>query len=181
MKKPTLCLSIVIGLQVLWMIGTAISKELNLRGPTTVLLETQPVDPRDLLRGDYVILNYKISTIPAAWVGADQSASAFNTSTIYVTLEKRGRFYEAVGASLTPISPAPGQIIVRGAIDSERRWGNNARVNYGIEKYYVPEGTGNPSGKLTVECAVNSARHDLQIKQVYINDKPYAQTMRDRN
>ena len=34
-----------------------------LRSGTEVLLKTAPVDPRDLLRGDYVILTYDISTI----------------------------------------------------------------------------------------------------------------------
>jgi uncharacterized membrane-anchored protein len=29
-----------------------------------VLLKTAPVDPRDFLRGDYVVLNYDISSVP---------------------------------------------------------------------------------------------------------------------
>mgnify|MGYP001598691262 CR=1 FL=1 len=35
-----------------------------LRNGTEIKLKTLPVDPRDLLRGDYVILSYPISTIP---------------------------------------------------------------------------------------------------------------------
>ena len=169
----------VVALQIVWMVGTAISKELNLRGGTTALLETQPVDPRDLLRGDYVILNYKIGTIPTFWV--QSGPNTYKSGPVYVVLEKRGKFHEAVSASLTPIEPRPGQIVVRGTLDTDNRWGNGARVNYGIERYYVPEGTGNPFGKLTVECVVNAERHDLQIKQVYINDKPYAQAIREAN
>ena len=34
-----------------------------LRSGTDVRLKTLPVDPRDLLRGDYVILSYGISSI----------------------------------------------------------------------------------------------------------------------
>ena len=33
---------------------------------TEVLLKTAPVDPRDLLRGDYVALSYDISRVPLA-------------------------------------------------------------------------------------------------------------------
>ena len=39
-----------------------------LRYGTEILLQTALVDPRDLLRGDYVILSYDISTIPAAFL-----------------------------------------------------------------------------------------------------------------
>jgi GDYXXLXY protein len=36
-----------------------------LREGTEVTLQTRPVDPRDLLRGDYVVLGYDISQLPA--------------------------------------------------------------------------------------------------------------------
>ena len=36
-----------------------------LRDGTEVALATRPVDPRDFLRGDYVVLNYEISSLPA--------------------------------------------------------------------------------------------------------------------
>ncbi|RUY82729.1 GDYXXLXY domain-containing protein, partial [Mesorhizobium sp. M7A.F.Ca.CA.001.10.2.1] len=35
-----------------------------LRNGKEVLLKIEPVDPRDLLRGDYIILGYDISRIP---------------------------------------------------------------------------------------------------------------------
>ena len=38
------------------------------------LLQTRPVDPRDLLRGDYVILGYEISTPPKEWRDANPPA-----------------------------------------------------------------------------------------------------------
>ncbi len=43
-----------------------------LRYGTEILLQTALVDPRDLLRGDYVILSYDISTIPAALVTGER-------------------------------------------------------------------------------------------------------------
>ena len=36
-----------------------------LREGREVTLQTQPVDPRDRLRGDYVVLGYDISQLPA--------------------------------------------------------------------------------------------------------------------
>ncbi|EAB6717932.1 hypothetical protein DUP91_26775, partial [Salmonella enterica subsp. enterica] len=36
-----------------------------LRDGREVLLRVQPVDPRDLLRGDYVVMSYLASDVPA--------------------------------------------------------------------------------------------------------------------
>jgi uncharacterized membrane-anchored protein len=45
-----------------WMAG---EREWIVRTAPTVWLRTAPVDPQDLFRGEYVRLNYDISTIPA--------------------------------------------------------------------------------------------------------------------
>ena len=182
MKRTPFLLSIVVGLQVLWMAGTSISKELHLSRDTTVLLETIPVDPRDLLRGDFVTLNYKFSNLPAAWILTADPRKSLNNQAVYVTLEKRGSFHEAMAASLEPVQPQPGKIIVRGLMDAS--WGSEpnrtVRVRYGIEKFFVKEGTGNPNGKVTVKSAVGPDGSML-IKEVYVNGKPYAEAMRSVN
>jgi uncharacterized membrane-anchored protein len=179
MKKTGLWLTIVVGLQVLLLLGTAVSKATNLRSANTILLETAQVDPRDLLRGDFVILNYKISSVPVEWLSPAAQQSTLNFRDVYVTLEKDGKFHTPVKASLLLVKPGPGQIVVRGTIDEPNpAFGGMIRVKYGIEKYFVREGTGNPRGALTVECAVNSDQ-TLQIKEVYLNGKPYAAAMRE--
>lgn len=45
-----------------------------LREGTEVILQTQPVDPRDLLRGDYVVLRYDISQLPAGTLAGQPAA-----------------------------------------------------------------------------------------------------------
>ena len=55
---------LVLALQSAWVLYTVAVQELLLREGTSILLETERVDPRDLLRGDYLILNYKISSVP---------------------------------------------------------------------------------------------------------------------
>jgi uncharacterized membrane-anchored protein len=52
-------------------------------------------------------------------------------------------------------------------------------VEYGLERYYVKEGTGNPRGKLTVQVAVGAEGKPV-IKQVFLDGKPYAEGMREQ-
>jgi uncharacterized membrane-anchored protein len=50
-------------------------------------------------------------------------------------------------------------------------------VEYGLERYYVREGTGNPRGKITVQAAVPDSGQ-AQIKQVFVDGKPYGEAMK---
>ena len=53
------------------------------------------------------------------------------------------------------------------------------QVTYGLERYYVAEGTGNPTGKLTVDVALPHSGQGV-IKQVYVDGVPYAEAMRNQ-
>ena len=54
----------VLALQSAWLLGTVFVRERALSQGAVIRLETKRVDPRDLLRGDYLILNYKLSNMP---------------------------------------------------------------------------------------------------------------------
>jgi len=169
-------LSLVIGLQVAWVLGTVATQEARLHSAPTVLLETRPVDPRDLLRGDYVILNYKISTIPLNLFEPRLRAAPPPGKMVHAVLERRGQFHEAVSASLEFPKASPGQVVIRGT--AAHGWQSDAvRIAYGLERYYVREGTGNPSGKLTVEAAIAKSGQ-ASIKQVFLDGKPYREAIR---
>jgi uncharacterized membrane-anchored protein len=110
-----------------------------LRGET-VLLRVQPVDPRDLFRGDYVILGYDFSRLPANAIPGlvpqkGNGSERVEGQTVYVSLvpEADGQHYRGGSYSLTP--PASG-LFLRGTLG---RWN---RIDFGIDRYYVQEGTG---------------------------------------
>jgi uncharacterized membrane-anchored protein len=180
MKTKLVLLSIVLALQTAWVLGTVVAQERALFHGKVVLLETRPVDPRDLLRGDYVILNYAISSIPASAFAGERSKSIPAGETVYVLLEKKGEFHQAVRASATPLEPDSNQVMIKGV---SRSWFDGARnqsrtiVEYGLERYYVTEGTGNPTGKLTVQVAVPASGQGV-IKQVFVDGVPYAKAMK---
>ena len=62
-RQKWLLLTIVV--QLLIVTALIASKEILLRTGQTVKLELAPLDPRSLLQGDYVRLNYKISQLPS--------------------------------------------------------------------------------------------------------------------
>lgn len=181
MKKKLLIL--VLALQAAWVIGTVAVQEAKLARGVVVRLETAPVDPRDLLRGDYVILGYKISTLSGALFAAPPANELPAGTSVYVRLVKRGEFHEAESASLSAIESEPDHPVLRGK--TRWSWGTAGRtsssvtVDYGLERYYVREGTGTPTrGKLVVEAAVPTSGNAV-IRQVYLDGKPYAEAMRN--
>lgn len=119
-----------------------------LRDGAEIVLETQPVDPRDLLRGDYVVLGYNISTLPADLIQpAHDGDEKEGDRTIFVRLTPGpDGFHQAVAARLDHPPEAekgPEEVDIRGMV---RSWAAGRRhgffVDYGIERYYVPEGEG---------------------------------------
>src|SRR5215510_13928234 len=102
-------LILVLALQSAWVVATALKQEYALSHGRTILLETEPVDPRDLLSGDYVILNYKISNVPFGLFSPVLTNDLPQGKPVYVVLEQHGTFYEAVRASASPMQPATGQ------------------------------------------------------------------------
>lgn len=102
-------------------------------GPDAVeiVVRTEPIDPRDYFRGDYVILNYEFSRGPES----DKSG------TVYAILEQEdgSHLWKLAGWSDTlPERNRPGakQVAIRG------NGMPGIQIRYGIEKFFVEEGTG---------------------------------------
>jgi uncharacterized membrane-anchored protein len=123
--------------QVVVLVGMIALHSVPFFGGKTVLLRVQPVDPRDMFRGDYVTLSYNFSVVPPGNpLGHDGADSAsLQGKTVYLALvaDPDGMHYHGGGFSLTP--PASG-LYLRGTLTG---WN---RALFGIENYYVQEGTG---------------------------------------
>jgi uncharacterized membrane-anchored protein len=170
---------LVLLLQSGWLVGMAIKQEYALAHGSTVLLETVPVDPRDLLSGDYVILSYKISSLPFKLFSPAITNDLPSGKTVYVALEKHGTFHEAVRASTNPIAPSPSQIVLKG--HSISGWNHDdVRVEYGLERFYIHEGTGNIRGKLTAQVVVPDSGQGT-VKQLFVDGKPFAEAVKQQS
>ncbi len=172
MRRRLFVLGIVIQAAVL--IGWAASLEWARAGAVTIRLETAPVDPRELLRGDYVLLSYKISEIPLSAFVGERPGNDHIGFPVYVALVPRGGFHEAVAASVDPARLAlePGQLRLVGTLNWQIQ-GRGAHVTYGIERYYVPEGKGVlPRGKIEAEVAVTADGRPF-LTRILVDGRPY--------
>lgn len=146
---------LLIGLFWLVIIGGFIGyKEFTLKTGDEILLKTRPVDPRDLFRGDYVILRYEISRIDTKET-TFKAADFESGDKVYVRLNVDD---EQVGnlAGIGKDKPAVGKFIEGEVV---RVYGDNLEVEYGIESYFVPEGRGKEiereMGKIYTKVAID--------------------------
>ncbi len=101
-------------------------------------IQTIPVDPRDILYGDFVILRYAMNTFDATrWKSSDPPFPP-HTDPVYTVLSPEGAYYVPAGFYAQRPKAKPHEVILRGTIAKNDR----QLIQYGIERYYVPEGTG---------------------------------------
>lgn len=106
-----------------------------------IVLDTRPVDPRSLFRGDYVILNYgQISLLPQDLAKGMEKTQR----TVYVTLQNDAEGWRPTAVSdKFPDAIRSGEVVLKGMRQHRSR-----RIRYGIESYFVPEGDGKRLEKL---------------------------------
>ena len=127
-----------VGFQLLVLVGMVLANTIPWAGSgvKTVLLRVVPVDPRDLMRGDYVILGYDIGRVPpGTFAGRTETPGEREGRTVFVVLkpDEYGRHYHGEGVVDEP--PATG-LFIRGTLEA------SGRIVFGIESYYVQEGKG---------------------------------------
>ena len=158
-----------------------------LRNGQEVRLEIVPVDPRDLFRGDYVILDYQISSVD---LPKDATSEFKRGQKIFVTLrpDENGKARAVAIASERP-AVSGADIVILGKVDAGSVCPPNeaglrvckpgiraALVKYGLESYFVPQGEGKKietteKTRLEVVAAVTPSGQSA-IKRLLIDGKP---------
>jgi uncharacterized membrane-anchored protein len=155
------------------LVGWAASLEISRARSMTVRLEVVQRDPRDLLRGDYIWLNYAVSDIPVS-AFASPPDRAGRGEGVYVALAPKERFWEVAAASLSreTLPLAPDHRLLVGTLEFQNPR-QLVHVLYGIERYYVPEGKGNPPpGKIEAEVALTADGRPL-LTRLFVDGRPY--------
>lgn len=134
--------------QISFLVSMIAGRSAILRSGQEILLEVRPIDPRDLLRGDYVILGYNISSIPAdlfAERPAEDEEGEDRVIFVRLKADDDG-LWEPIAARYGE-KPQPeaaeGEIDIKGSASATWFEGTiSVDVLYGIERFYVPEGEG---------------------------------------
>lgn len=132
--------------QVVLLLGMAGRHMFTLQTGRPIRLETEPLDPWELFRGQYVSLRYTISELEEGEVPMS-GAPYQRGEKVWVTLRQGAPFWTAVAVSdRRPVADG-NEVALQGTV----QWwmdgfdpSGKARVfiRYGVEQFFVPEGEG---------------------------------------
>lgn len=157
-----------IALLVIVLVGFILRQEYIVRAGEVTILKTRPVDPRDLLRGEYVVLAYEIQS--------DDRIRSFVTDhalktgdAVYVGLTE-----DAAGvATIDTVEvyerdvPSNADLWLMGTVESDR-------VRFSdIEQYFVPEGAGLPIERMRGDINVEVSIRDGEARIIQLLDAEY--------
>ena len=175
-----------------------------IRTGTEVNLTVEPVDPRSLFRGDYVILTYPISRLNTTELEGDDTFSRGDLVFVELVVLNEAWIPVAVFQSSPPRPTASQTIVLKGKVeraypaspvtatdrtngtggladeDENRSRGTELIVAYGVESYFVPEGEGRvledirDDRRMSVTLAVR-ADGTAAIKKLFVDGELYHQ------
>jgi uncharacterized membrane-anchored protein len=156
---------IVVALQTVALAYMILDRQQMLNASRVVTLKVVPVDPSDMFRGDYVVLSYDISRLDLGQLDGDDELTYGDV--VYVTLVRGdGVAWKPVALRRFRPFEVQGGIALRAKVESldkpDAAKPPIARLSYGIESYFVPQGTGLAiedearKGELNVDVAVDN-------------------------
>lgn len=100
-----------------------------------VVLETDFVDPRDLFRGHYTVLNFEIETIDKSTV---EIVGDYTYSTpIYIELDTSGEFAQAKRLTPTPPTDATGPVLKAAVQNFGSNENTSLSLNLPFTRFYA--------------------------------------------
>jgi uncharacterized membrane-anchored protein len=176
---PARKLLIIVGIQFLVLLSVIGFKQYTIWTGETVLLRTTPIDPQDLLRGDFVEVRYDISRLKRSDVEWDD-APACCGERVYVELEEQeDGYWTAVAVHLRRRHSRDGTVLIKGEAqgDYAEYEPSTVEIRYGIEQIFVPEGSGGdlPSGRdHTVAVEVKVDRFGNAVpRRFFVDGQPF--------
>jgi len=137
-------LGLVVLLQVAFFATWFYLEESKLTDPkaTTILVKTIPVDPRDLISGNYFVLNYEFSR---SWGFKKRGGKLYRNSgrDVFAVLKKdKERFVPDYFVFKKP-KIAKDKVVIKGKV-------KDGRFIFGIEKYFINENQKEPNARKDV-------------------------------
>src|SRR3989344_4931662 len=160
MKKQYLSLVILLSLILILLFSFIIYNQWPLMTGKKIVLATQPIDPFDPFRGQYIAINYEISNI--------NDAEGFKEGDyIYILLkeDEQGIWRRE---KISESKPDTGDYI-RGKVTNV--YNKNIRIEYGIEQFFFERHAELPTRNITVEVNVADSGR-AKIAQLLYNGEP---------
>lgn len=145
MNKRIKQLLLACTLPVLILLGMAVIPLYTLLFGEEIILQTKPVDPSDLFRGDYVTLRYEAEEVPREMVEKEVLTELENGNgniTVYVLLEKKNGIHSPYNVVLQ--KPDEGKYLKGNLqyIGPNIEQKEVAYISYSLDKYFVEDNTG---------------------------------------
>ncbi|WP_319506474.1 GDYXXLXY domain-containing protein [uncultured Methanolobus sp.] len=136
-----------------------------------IVLKTEPVDPRDVFRGDYVILSYEISNLNVNETPYDYDF--MDGEHIYAVLSEKEIYWTIDSLSHAKPAIEDKDVCMKGTVT--RNTGDTIMIEWGIESYFVPEGEGwqiqEQMENVSVIVSVDKGCSAV-VKQLLLNGEP---------
>jgi len=172
-SRPLPKLILVAAVQLAILLSIIGFKQYTVWTSETVLLKVQPVDPRDLIRGDFIAVQYDISRIDTDDVAGDRYADG----KVYVELERGDDgYWNAVAIHDDREHSFDGTVLIEG--HTQRRSSSGILlIEYGIEEIFIPEGSGadlpfGPDHTVAVEVKVDRFGNAVP-RRFFVNGEPF--------
>jgi uncharacterized membrane-anchored protein len=145
MNKRMKQLIVASSVPVLILLGMCFTPVYTLATGEEIILQTIPVDPSDLFRGDYVTLRYEAEEIPKPLVDESvlkEMETRWGQLKVYVHLVEKDGIHTPSNVTLN--KPAKG-VYLTGKLDyigTNMNGVEVAFIQYNLDKYYVEDNTG---------------------------------------
>lgn len=185
---------IVFSIPILILLLMTVSPLLTLTRGKQIILETIPVDPTDIFRGDYITLNYDISQIEEKNLSKDlkdyfsPEEDYYQSIKVYVTLKEGKSGYSEV--KNISFEKPKYDIYLKGVLNRYRQYEESPNfdgkydedyeenyiyvynIDYNIDKYFVPENSGKDFEKAAeignILAVVRVFRGNAMVKEIKI-------------
>ena len=157
-----IALAVVLGISGIFILYLS----MPLIGGKTVVLKTQPVDPFDIFRGQYMTISYEISRI-------DFPPEAKEGDPVYVSLEEdEDGIWNGKGSSL---NKPDGGVFIKGTLRQSWR---GLTAEYGIEQYFFERNAELPWRNIQVKAKIGNSGQ-ARIVELLQDGKPINITYRE--
>lgn len=193
--NPWLKIALLVAVEVAALAAMIADKQWTLNTGTPVVLQTEPVDPRSLFMGDYARLAYSIGRLRLdgeTALGGDKDFKRHDT--VWVALKPDPDGAKAVSVHHWRSAIGPGLLALKGEVQyfNDYEWDRatnkslkqrTLQVRYGIEQYYVQEGTGRqverPRGgeKVSILAAIDTRGKAGILAVLFDGKERYRETL----